>query len=194
MKASLARLLYTIIELANWSIRILTNAMITTNPKERCPFRHHSWRSKTMTSMKTSARLLLLRFSLNLEPRCLVSRPARRYFFIQPGVPSMGNLQWYDKYYPLPLEVAFSSLLQRVIAGTVDNIMESGIDLEDCLDMEMEGVAEMWDLLPEWNLFQRSFFWDCPSEVSPVLISTNSFPLLIVGRSPLTVAELLLSA
>ena len=41
------------------------------------------------------------------------------------------------------LEVAFSSLLQRVIAGTVDNIMESGIDLEDCLDMEMEGVAEM---------------------------------------------------
>ena len=49
----------------------------------------------------------------------------------------------YDKYYSLPLEVAFSSLLQRVIAGTVDNIMESGIDLEDCLDMEMEGVAEM---------------------------------------------------
>ena len=47
------------------------------------------------------------------------------------------------EYYPLPLEVAFSSLLQRVIAGTVDNIMESGIDLEDCLDMEMEGVAEM---------------------------------------------------
>ena len=73
--------------------RILTNAIITANPKGRCPFRHHSWRSKTMTSMKTNAHLLLLRFSLNLEPRCLVSRPARRYFFIQPGVPSMGDLQ-----------------------------------------------------------------------------------------------------
>ena len=54
-----------------------------------------------------------------------------------PGFP------WRSLVVLTSLEVAFSSLLQRVIAGTVDNIMESGIDLEDCLDMEMEGVAEM---------------------------------------------------
>ena len=91
VKTSPAHLLYAII--GQLGHRILTNAIITAYPKGRCPFRHHSWRSKTMTSMKTSARLLLLRFSLNLEPRCLVSRPVRRYFFIQPGVPSMGDLQ-----------------------------------------------------------------------------------------------------
>ena len=36
-------------------------------------------------------------------------------------------------------EVAFSSLLQRMIAGTVDGMMAEGCDLDDCL----EGVAEM---------------------------------------------------
>ena len=83
------------------------------------------------------ARLSHPRFSLNLELHCSASRPARRYlFFFRLLLGSFLSS-------PPSLEVAFSSLLQRVIAGTVDNIMESGIDLEDCLDMEMEGVAEM---------------------------------------------------
>jgi hypothetical protein len=32
-------------------------------------------------------------------------------------------------------EVAFSSLLQRMIAGTVDGIIDSGLELEDCLEL-----------------------------------------------------------
>jgi len=43
-------------------------------------------------------------------------------------------------------EVAFSSLLQRVIAGTVDNIMESGLDIQSCLDAADMAGLQMADM------------------------------------------------
>ena len=42
--------------------------------------------------------------------------------------------------------MAFSSLLQRVIAGTVDNIMESGLDIQSCLDAADMAGLQMADM------------------------------------------------
>ena len=63
---------HVIFPFTSWSCAILS-------PQGQCPSPLRSWQFKMTKWTKMIALLLHLRFSLNLEPRCLGYHPARRY-------------------------------------------------------------------------------------------------------------------